>query len=68
MCKEIAALKEKSEMTPDLHFQTMIDRAAELRAEAAEYRRVREAVAARKSRSGGERRRGLGLLRKISAA
>ncbi|MFB9721141.1 hypothetical protein [Planobispora longispora] len=55
-------------MTPDLHFQTMIDRAAELRAEAAEYRRVREAVAARKSRSGGERRRGLGLLRKISAA
>ncbi|GGS94286.1 hypothetical protein GCM10010156_60710 [Planobispora rosea] len=55
-------------MIPELHFQTMTDRAAELRAEAAEYRRAREAVAARKARSGGERRRGLGLFRKISAA
>jgi hypothetical protein len=55
-------------MGPDIHFDMMVTRNAELRAEAAEYRRAREAQAAKKLRSGGERRRGLSLFRKTSAA
>ncbi|MBG0827481.1 hypothetical protein HS041_06865 [Planomonospora sp. ID67723] len=55
-------------MGPDIHFDLMVTRNAELRAEAAEHRRAREVIAARKNRSDGERRRGLNLFRKTSAA
>ncbi|GII03064.1 hypothetical protein [Planobispora takensis] len=55
-------------MGPDIHFDMMMNRHAELRADAARYRRVREAQAASKSRSRGERNRALGFLRKFSAA
>ncbi|MBB5961329.1 hypothetical protein [Planomonospora venezuelensis] len=55
-------------MGPDIHFDLMVTRTAELRAEAAEHRMAREAVEARKSRSGETRRRGLGLFRKTTTA
>lgn len=44
-------------MGPELHFQLMINRAAELHAEAAEHRRARQSSAAREAqRRGGQRR------------
>ncbi|MBG0813851.1 hypothetical protein [Planomonospora sp. ID82291] len=55
-------------MGPEIHFQVMISRNAELREEAAAHRRAREVEAARKARSAGERRRGLRFFGKPSAA
>ncbi|MFF5210435.1 hypothetical protein [Streptosporangium sp. NPDC000396] len=53
-------------MGPELHFQMIINRSAELREQAADHRRAREVEKARKSQAGGVRRRS--LFGKISAA
>ncbi|GAA3142903.1 hypothetical protein GCM10010466_37340 [Planomonospora alba] len=55
-------------MGPELHFQVMVNRNAELREEAAQHRLAREAEAVRKSRSEGARRRGLRFFGKTLAA
>ncbi|GIH91095.1 hypothetical protein ACFFMN_08880 [Planobispora siamensis] len=55
-------------MGPDIHFDMMMNRHAELHAEAVRHRRVREAQAVSKSRSRGQRNRALSFLRKFSAA
>ncbi|GAA4231528.1 hypothetical protein FHR32_003502 [Streptosporangium album] len=46
-------------MSPELHLQMIDNRAIELRKEAADYRRARQAETARKSRSTGGHRRSL---------
>ncbi|MCT9931915.1 hypothetical protein N5079_17045 [Planotetraspora sp. A-T 1434] len=43
-------------MGPELHYQIVINRAAELQEEAASHRRAREAVAGRKAHRTGQRR------------
>ncbi|MDP9863325.1 MULTISPECIES: hypothetical protein [Streptosporangium] len=53
-------------MGPELHYQMIINRTAELREEAANHRRARQLLSAKKSRSEGERRRS--LFSKTSAA
>ncbi|MBP2706486.1 hypothetical protein JOL79_22005 [Microbispora sp. RL4-1S] len=53
-------------MGPEIHYQFVVGRAAELQREAADQRRVREAASARKAsqRSGERRQRGaFGKLR-----
>ncbi|MET9065528.1 hypothetical protein ACWDR1_10435 [Streptosporangium sandarakinum] len=44
-------------MNPELHYQVMNNRTAELQRKAGEHRLAREAKAASENRSGGERRR-----------
>ncbi len=44
-------------MGPEMHYELMVSRAAELREEAAGYRRAREARADRRARDAGHRRR-----------
>jgi hypothetical protein len=44
-------------MGPDIQYQMIISRVADLREEAAGYRRVREAQSARKGHEGGGHRR-----------
>ncbi|GGQ05574.1 hypothetical protein [Streptosporangium pseudovulgare] len=46
-------------MNPELHYQLMNDRSAELQREAGERRLAREAKAESENRSGGERRRSI---------
>ncbi|WP_433250632.1 hypothetical protein ACQPYK_04505 [Streptosporangium sp. CA-135522] len=53
-------------MGPELHYQMIISRTAELRTEAADHRRVRQVEAAKKERSEGGLRRS--LFGKFSAA
>ncbi|WP_449060486.1 hypothetical protein [Planomonospora algeriensis] len=55
-------------MGPEIHFQVMINRNAELREEAAAHRRAREVQSARKVRSEGGLRRSLRFFGKTSAA
>ncbi|MET8139523.1 hypothetical protein ABZU32_04340 [Sphaerisporangium sp. NPDC005288] len=44
-------------MAPELHYQLIISRVAELHAEAGEHRRAREAASGRKARSEGSQHR-----------
>lgn len=53
-------------MIPEIHMQMINQRTAELRREAAEYRRAREARVAEARHSSGGRRRGF-LAKLISA-
>ncbi|GAA4561413.1 hypothetical protein [Planotetraspora kaengkrachanensis] len=47
-------------MGPELHYQLIINRVADLQEEAADHRRARQAKAAKKAHeSGGTRRRGV---------
>ncbi|MEU9887033.1 hypothetical protein AB0M95_29130 [Sphaerisporangium sp. NPDC051017] len=44
-------------MAPELHYQLIVDRVAELQREAHDHRRAREAAAGRKSRESGSPKR-----------
>jgi hypothetical protein len=44
-------------MAPEIHYQLVLNRVAELHEEASNHRRVREAIAGRKAREGGSHRR-----------
>ncbi|WP_203990458.1 hypothetical protein [Sphaerisporangium rufum] len=52
-------------MGPEIHYQLIANRVAELRAEAAEHRRVREALAGRAGKSRGSERRSRAVFGKL---
>ncbi|GII80141.1 hypothetical protein Sru01_51230 [Sphaerisporangium rufum] len=57
--------KETPTMGPEIHYQLIANRVAELRAEAAEHRRVREALAGRAGKSRGSERRSRAVFGKL---